>query len=153
MQSLEEFIRNHFFFAEVDPSHCEAIAKSAAILSFEPGQPIIQEGAPAVQFYLITHGKVSLDVHTPSRGDVSIQTLTAGEVVGWSWIIPPYQWLFDARAVEHSDLIVIDGKALRERCEQDHQLGYLLLKNVTAMVANRLHGTRIQLLDIYGVHS
>jgi hypothetical protein len=78
-----------------------------------------------------------------------IQTVGTGEPVGWSWMVPPHRWQFDARVLEPTGAIVFDGKALREQCERDHELGYSLLKRLVSVIAGRLAATRLQLLDIY----
>jgi hypothetical protein len=78
--------------------------------------------------------------------------LGEGEILGWSWLIPPYNWHFDARAVELTRAIALDGKCLRNKCEQDHDLGYELLKRFAHIMEQRLQATRLQLLDVYGNH-
>ena len=78
-----------------------------------------------------------------------IQTLTAGHVLGWSWLFPPYYWHFDARALEPTRAIFFYGTRLREECEQDPDLGYALMKRVTQVLINRLQATRRQILDSY----
>jgi CRP-like cAMP-binding protein len=74
-------------------------------------------------------------------------------VLGWSWLFPPYRWHFDARALELTRAIALDGKCLREKCEEDHDLGYELVKRVAQIIMERLQATRLQLLDVYGVHA
>lgn len=119
---------------------------------FDAGQFILREGEEANNFYIIRHGKVSLEIFTQDRGPITIQTIGEGEVLGWSWLIPPYHWHYDARALELTRAIALDGKCLRAKCEQDHDLGYELLKRFAYIITQRLEATRLQLLDIYGVH-
>lgn len=78
-----------------------------------------------------------------------IQTVGPGEVVGWSWLLPPYRWQFDGRAVDAVEGVVFDGAWLRQQCEQDHELGYSLLRQMVAVISSRLAATRLQRLDIY----
>jgi CRP/FNR family cyclic AMP-dependent transcriptional regulator len=94
--------------------------------------------------------KGRLEVFIPGRGSVTIQTLGSGDILGWSWLIPPYAWRFDARAVEMTRAIALDGKCLRDKCEADHDLGYELLKRIAAILGQRLDATRFRLLDVYG---
>jgi CRP-like cAMP-binding protein len=96
---------------------------------------------------LIHTGKVVLDAHTGDGERVLIQTLTGGDVLGWSWLFPPYYWHFDARAVEATEAVFFFGTPLRNECEADHELGYELLKRMSEVVINRLHVTRRQLLE------
>jgi hypothetical protein len=79
-----------------------------------------------------------------------ITTLGAGELVGWSWLFPPYRWHFDARATELTRTIAFDGACLRDKCEQDHDLGYELMRRFASLMLDRLQATRLQLLDVYG---
>jgi CRP-like cAMP-binding protein len=79
--------------------------------------------------------------------------LAAGEVLGWSWLIPPYHWKFDARAIEQTRALALDGKCLRTKCEEDHDLGYELLKRFAQIMEERLQATRLQLLDVYGLRA
>jgi CRP/FNR family cyclic AMP-dependent transcriptional regulator len=89
-------------------------------------------------------------VHAPGRGALVIETLSASDVVGWSWLFEPYRWQLDGRATEPSELVSFDGACLRGKCEEDHELGYQLMRRFAANVIDRLQATRFQLLDVYG---
>src|SRR5208282_1310540 len=91
------------------------------------GEYLAREGEPAQAFYLIQSGHVGIGTHLGERGEVPIQTLGAGSVVGWSWLLPPHEWQFDARAVDTVEGLLLDAAWLREQCAQDHELGYHLL--------------------------
>jgi CRP/FNR family transcriptional regulator, cyclic AMP receptor protein len=84
---------------------------------------------------------------------LTIQTLGVGEVLGWSWLFPPYRWLFDARTIELTRAIALDGKCLRAKCDEDHHLGYEMVKRFAQVIIERLQASRLQLLDVYGVRS
>jgi CRP-like cAMP-binding protein len=114
---------------------------------------ILREGEDANQFYLIRSGKVSIQLMTPNKGPVIIQTLHEGDILGWSWLVPPFTWHFDAKAIELTRMIALDGKCLRAKCEEDHDLGYELLKRFADIMSKRLESTRLQLMDIYGDRS
>jgi hypothetical protein len=81
-----------------------------------------------------------------------IATLEEGDIMGWSWLVPPYYWRLDARAVQQTHVLALDGKCLRSKCEENHDLGYELLKRFTQVIEQRLHATRMQLLDVYAVN-
>jgi len=153
MQTLEPILVAHPFFKDLEPRYLQLIVGCASNVRFDPGQFIFREGEEANQFYLIRQGKVALEVFVPERGSITLQTLGEGDVLGWSWLFPPYRWHFDARTLESTRAIAFDGKCLRAKCEEDHSLGYELVKRVVHVVIQRLQATRLQLLDVYGVHS
>lgn len=153
METLENTLAEHPFFHGLEPRYLQLAVGCASNVRFDAGEFILREGEEANHFYLIRHGKVALEVFAPNRGSLAIQTLEEGDILGWSWLIPPYQWRFDARAVELTRAIALDGKCLRAKCEEDHDLGYELLKRFTAILGQRLDATRFQLLDLYGVNA
>jgi CRP-like cAMP-binding protein len=150
VETLEPLLTEHPFFRDLTQSDIGLLTGCAKNARFEAGQVIFREGEDADQFYLIRNGKVALEVFTPGRGSAPILTLGAGDVLGWSWLIPPYKWRFDARAIETTRAFTLDGKCLRGKCDNDPRLGYELLKRVAAIIADRLHATRLQMLDVYG---
>ena len=149
MKAIEDFLKEHPFFRDLDALYIHSIAGYGRTIEFAPQETVFREGENADQFYAILHGKVAIDIHGSHRGPITIQTIHAGEIFGWSWLIPPYRWRFDARAVEATGAIVLDGKALRAECEKDHQLGYELFKRFAQVISKRLEHTRIQMLDLY----
>jgi len=96
-------------------------------------------------FYLIRSGLISIEVHVPNKGPQVIQTLRKGDIAGWSWIFPPYKWNFDLKVIEPVSAVALDGKCLREKCEADQSLGYLLMKKFAKIMTDRLKATRMQL--------
>lgn len=153
METLEPILAEHPFFKELEEPYLQLIVGCATNVIFNAGQSIVREGEEANHFYLIRHGKVALEIATPKKSPITIQTIGEGEILGWSWLIPPYHWLFDAKAVELTRAIALDGKCLRKKCEEDHDLGYELLKRFAHIMDQRLQATRLQLLDVYGRHS
>jgi len=151
METLESILAEHPFFKGLDPRYLQLAVGCASNVRFNAGEFVFHESEEANHFYLIREGKVALEVFAPSRGSLTIQTLEDGEILGWSWLIPPYYWRFDARAIEMTRAIALDGKCLRAKCEEDHDLGYELLKRFASILGQRLDATRFQLLDIYGV--
>ena len=152
METLEPILSEHPFLKGLDPRFIQLIVGCASNLRFNGGEYLFREGQEAGQFYIIRYGKVAVELAAAQRGVINIQTVGEGEILGWSWLIPPYSWRFDARAVELTRVIALDGKCLRAKCEEDHQLGYELLKRFSHIIAQRLEATRLQLLDLYGVH-
>lgn len=149
MESLKGYLAEHPFLSDLSTEQIALIVGCASNVRFDANQFIFKEGQEANQFYIIRHGKISLEVYRASRGSIAIETIDEGEVLGWSWLVPPYNWHFDARALELTRAIALDGKCLRTKCEEDHDLGYELLKRFAHIIMQRLHATRIQLLDMY----
>jgi CRP-like cAMP-binding protein len=150
VRGLDEIIKQHPFFAGLEPWCCELIAGCGRNVRFEPGQYLFHEADPADQFFLIRRGRVAFETTVPGRGPLRFLTLDAGQIAGISWLVPPYRWDYDAKALELTMAIALDGKCLRGKCEEDHDLGYELMKRVAAELLRRLHVTRLQMLDVYG---
>ena len=150
MENLEQILSEHPFLKGLDPQYIQLVTGCASNVRFEVGQYLFRESEEANWFYIIRQGKVAVEAYAAERGAVIIDSVIEGEVLGWSWLIPPYNWHFDARAVELTRAIALDGKCLRDKCEQDHNLGYELLKRFAHIIEQRLEATRIRLLDLYG---
>jgi CRP-like cAMP-binding protein len=153
METLEAILAKHPFFDRLEQRHLDLLVGCASNVRVDAGQFILREGEEANHFYLIRHGKVALEIFAGHRGPITVETLEDGDIVGWSWLFPPYRWRFDARAVEITRAIALDGKCLRTKSEQDHDLGYELLKRFARIVEERLQATRLQMLDVYEVRS
>jgi CRP-like cAMP-binding protein len=149
--SLEPILAEHPFFKGLAKPYLELLAGCASNVRFEAREYILRQGQEANSFYIIRHGKVALEILAPGKGPITIETIGEGDVLGWSWLFPPYQWRFDARAVELTRAIALDGVCMREKCEADHNLGYELMKRFAEIVTQRLQATRVQLLDVYNV--
>ena len=150
MEGLEQILAKHPFFAEFSDRHRQIVSGCARNHRFDPGQYLFHEGGEANEFFLIRHGRVALEIVAPGRAPIVFETLGAGEIVGASWLVPPYRWMFDARAVELTRAIGIDAACLRGKCEADHDLGYEMMKRFLPVLVKRLHATRLQILDVYG---
>ena len=150
IEGLERTLLEHPFFKGLAPDHGKLIVGCAKNVRFEAGDYLLREGEPADWFYLVRHGRVALELKSPGRAPVTIQTIREGEVAGVSWLIPPYRWTYDARAMELTRALALDAKCLRGKCEEDHHLGYDLMKRFMPVLIQRLQATRLQLLDLYG---
>jgi len=149
METLERIIAEHPFFAGLESYYTGLLTGCASNVRFATGSYIFKEGEEANTFYLIRAGKVALEILPPHARAITVETLTEGELLGWSWLLPPYIWSFDAHALQETRAIAIDGKCLRNKCEQNHDLGYEVLKRFAQIMARRLQATRFQLLDVY----
>ncbi len=150
MQTIDQLISQSPIFAGLAPAHLELIGGCARNEHVAANTILLREGEPADVFYLIRRGTVVLEVSAPGRGPLLIETLQPGDVVGWSWLFPPYRWQLDGRTTAPSELIAFDGACLRGKSDEDHELGYQLMRRFAANVVDRLQATRLQLLDVYG---
>lgn len=152
MEGLERIVREHPFFAGLDEEFVKLISGCARNVRFEAGRYLFHEGDPAKEFYLLRHGRIALELAVPGRGSVTFQTLGEGEIVGLSWLLPPYRWSYDAKALELVRAIGMDAVCLRQKSEADHDLGYEMMKRFMPVLVARLQATRLQILDVYGRH-
>jgi CRP-like cAMP-binding protein len=150
MEGLERIVAEHPFFAGLGESFTTLVSGCAKNVRFEAGQYLFHEGDPADEFYLLRHGQVALQLTAPGRGVVTFLTVGPGELAGVSWLIPPYKWTFDAKALELVRATAVDAKCLRQKCEADHDLGYEVMKRFMTVLVQRLQATQLQILDVYG---
>jgi CRP-like cAMP-binding protein len=150
METLERILSSHRFFQGLAPRYLELLVGCAANVRFAADEFLFRTGEEANHFFLIREGKVALEISAPGRTPIIVQTLREDEILGWSWLIPPYHWQLDARAMEPTRALALDGKCMRTKCEADHNLGYELLKRFAHIIEERLQQTRLQLLDVYG---
>jgi CRP/FNR family cyclic AMP-dependent transcriptional regulator len=149
VENLARLLKEHPFLAGLEQRHLEFLIGCASNVRFAADEFLCKEGQESDASYLVRSGRVTLEISVPGRGPAQLQTIEAGEVLGWSWLYPPYRWQFDARAVEPVRALRLDGNCLRAKCEGDHDLGYELVKRFLYQVHTRLERTRLQLLDIY----
>ena len=149
-QSLESVLAGVPLLEGLGPEEVALLVGCAGNVRFAAGENLFRRGDPADTFYVVRHGSVALETFVPARGAVTIETVDAGEVLGWSWLFPPYRWHFDARAVSLVRATSFDGACLRGKCERDPQLGYDLMSRFAQVMIKRLQWTRMRLLDVYG---
>ncbi len=143
-------LAGHEFLRNLPSSQVAQLATVAELQDVPAGHRFFEEGRHAGRFWLLREGRVMLDLHVPGRGDVIIESLGPGTVLGWSWLFPPYEWRFGASAVEPVGAIVLDATAVRAMCTADPALGYELTRRFSAVMLDRLQNTRLRLLDLYG---
>ena len=152
--TLEPLLRDHPFLKDLEPEYVALLAGCAANVRFREGSFLFREGDPAGQCFLIREGKMALEIAAPGRGAIIVQTLGAGDVTGFSWLLEPHQWEFDGRAVEPVRALALDGTCLRGKCADDPRLGFELTQLFARLAIRRLQATRLRLLDVYGnVHA
>ena len=149
-QSHQEILVSHPFTSGLAPAHLDRLRLCSIDRIYATGDFLCREGEAADSFILIREGRVALEVHVVRHGGLRIETLHPGEVLGWSWMVAPHRWRLDARALEPVRAVVIDAIALRKLCDQDHELGFQVLKRLTQVVGHRLTRTRAQLIEMHG---
>lgn len=150
MEGLERILKEHPFFAALEPAHTQLLAGCARNHRFAAGEYLFREGEPADEFFLVRQGQVALEIAAPGKAPIVLETLGDGEVAGSSWLVPPFRWMSDARAVTLTRAIGLDAKCLRGKCDADHHLGYEMMKRFLSVLVTRLDHSRLQILDVYG---
>src|SRR3954468_16769358 len=143
---LQSRILSHSFFNGMTDKHISIIMQGASEKNFDAGALLCAQGAPANAFFLIEQGSVLLDTHE-SGETAPIQTVHAGDVVGWSWLFPPFTWHLSAHAVEPTHAIVLSGAHLLAVAEANHEFGYELMKRVAQVLVQRIQSTGKELLE------
>jgi len=149
MKSIADILRDHPFVEGLEDDIVALIAGCAKNVVFKPGEYIFHEGEDAESFYLIRHGTVALEMFVPGQSPQVFLTLKSGEMLGASWLVPPYRWSYDARAVKLTRAIAFECTCLVEKCEADHHIGYEMMKRFIPPLVDRLQVARIQSIDLY----
>lgn len=150
-EALENFVGNlgeHALFKGLAPQYLTLLAQVAMAKQFAADEVIFREGDPANRFYLILEGEVALESPATDHGSVVLQTIGPDDVLGWSWLFPPYYWHFGARATKPTKAIFFYGTWLRDSCERDHEFGYEMMKRMAAIIIKRLQSARKRLAQL-----
>jgi CRP-like cAMP-binding protein len=147
--TLGRLLRDHPFLKGLSEDQYRILEPCGEWRTFAPGEHLCREGEEASHWYLVRSGHVALEAHMPGRASVQVASIGEGEPIGWGWLLPPYVWHFDARAVTTVDAVSMDARRLREECERNHDLGYQLVYRFARVIGQRLNSTRLQLIDIY----
>ncbi len=150
MKSIAELVGEAPTFEGMNRADLELIAGCGHNEVFERGDYLLREGDAANTFFVVRHGHVALETSVPERGALTIETIEPGDLLGWSWLVPPYRVDFDARAVEPTRVTAFDAACLRGKFDDNPGLGYELMKRFIPVIVERLQATRLRLLDVYG---
>src|SRR5579859_5071961 len=140
----------HPFLHGMRADQLTVLAEAAGDVTFPARHRLFEDGGNATSFWLIQSGRVSLDLHIPGDGPAVIETIGMGELLGWSWLFPPYRWAFGAVAASPVEAFEFDGRMVRARCESDPALGYEVTRRLARVVAKRLQSTRVRLITASG---
>jgi len=136
----------HPFLRGMPPGHLDALAAAASDVTFSAGHRIFEEGGFAGKFWLIQSGHVALDLDVPGEGRMIIDNIGRGELLGCSWLFPPYRWAFGAVCAGAVEAFEFDAAGVRARCAADPVFGYELTERLIRVVARRLQNTRSRLI-------
>jgi CRP/FNR family cyclic AMP-dependent transcriptional regulator len=140
----------HPFFRDLGPGRIAAIAAIARVEEHPTGSWIGRAGTPVDEFHAVVSGRAAVEIDSPERDPLVVSTIHGGEVIGWSWFVPPHQWRFDVVALDTVESVAIDAAGLRRACDDDPALGHRLAQRLAGVIASRLEATRHQLVDVYG---
>ncbi|HTT44797.1 MAG TPA: cyclic nucleotide-binding domain-containing protein [Thermoplasmata archaeon] len=150
-EAISDRVQHHPFMAGMDPTLVVAMSAKAEERTYDTGEMLVREGRPAEEFFLVLDGKIALEVGSVEHQAITVETIGRGEVLGWSWLVAPYRWRFDARATKPTQVIAINAAAARYALAAHPALSYQFLLKLLPVIAERLENTRVQLLDIHGV--
>jgi CRP/FNR family transcriptional regulator, cyclic AMP receptor protein len=147
--TITDYLRTHTLFSDFSNDDIIFLSDCANSRSIKKGSILFRQGEPAQKFYIILSGQISIEVPAIMGPELEIQTVGKNQVLGWSWLISPYRWSFQAEAEVDSELLEFDGDLIRTRCDQDPQLGYTLLKKFADLMATRLDAARQKMMDAW----
>ena len=145
--STIEYLSAHEFFSEFSDDDLKFLCVCSSTREIEKGKILFRQGEHADKFYVVRNGRISLQMPAIMGPALEIQTLGKDQVLGWSWLISPYKWNFQAKAEEDSELLQFDGAEILARCEQEPKFGYELLKKFAALMSECLNAARLKMMD------
>jgi CRP/FNR family cyclic AMP-dependent transcriptional regulator len=145
--SIEQVLKAHPLTRELRRDHARLLSAHAQNRVFAAGEYLWRQGEEGDALLLIHSGEVDLEISVPNQGPLPVETIVAGEALGCSWMAPSERWQFDARALTPVQAVVLQGRHVREACDQDVALGYELLKRLTPAIAQRLQRARLRLIE------
>ena len=149
METMAPILAAHPFFKGMDSRYLKILLECASRETFKPGEYLCRAEGEATKFYVIYHGRVSVEIYRTRRGPVTVQSLGETEVLG-PLFDTRYHWRFDAKALELTRVISLDVQCLHQRCDQDHDFGYELMRRYAHHLAVQFWMTKMQLADMYG---
>jgi len=148
IEVTEATLAAHPFLHGMPRNHLAVLAQAASDVIFPAGHRFFEDGGHATRFWLVQSGHVTVDVHVPGQGRVAIDTIGMGELIGWSWLFPPYMWAFGAVAASPVEAFEFDAQTVRTSCASDPALGYEVTRRVAEVLTRRLKSTRSRLISV-----
>ncbi len=148
IQTATDILADLSFFEDMPHEHLESLANCASPIEFKKGEFLLHVGKQATEFIAIRDGMVALEMEAANK-ITTLQTIGEGSIVGWSWLVPPYTWHYDARAVTPVTAVRFNAACVRQKCDADPAFGYEVLKRFSQVIVQRLIATRMQMADMY----
>lgn len=153
MKDVAQLLAEQPIFSDLGDDMFALVAGCARNEHFGVDQYLFRTGEPADRFFLVRRGLVALELVRTAGATLILDTVSTGGIVGLSWLVPPFRWNLDARAVEETSAVSIDAACLRRKCDEEPRVGYLLLQRVSGAMYQRMQGARVRMADVYGVPS
>lgn len=150
MSSHESYLAEHPFFKSLDKKYIKVLAANVTEREIKSGDIVFRQDTPASSFYVVRDGGVEVRIPSIYGPPIVVQTLGKNQLLGWSWLIPPYKWHFESCATEDGSILEFNGEALRAQCEKDPRMGYELIKHFAALMADRVQAARMRLMEVCG---
>jgi len=148
IEVTEATLAAHPFLHGMPRNHLAVLAQAGSDVTFPAGHRFFEDGGHATRFWLVQSGQVTVDVHVPGQGRVPIDTIGMGELIGWSWLFPPYIWAFGAVAASSVEAFEFDAQTVRASCTSDPALAYEVTRRVAEVLTKRLKSTRSRLISV-----
>jgi CRP/FNR family cyclic AMP-dependent transcriptional regulator len=150
MKEIKDLLKNNLYFKDLEDEFINFLAENSTFTDYEQESFIFSVREPAECFYLILSGKVALQMFSHEKGEIVLEERTDGEILGWSWLKPPYKWRFDAFTLKNTKLIVFDANLIKKQMEANPRFGYKIQSIFFNIVVDRFQATRLRLLKELG---
>ena len=150
IKTIRDHLAENPVFSGFDGDTLDLVAGCGHNVHFEAGDQLLREGTDADAVILLRHGDVAIEVAAPQKDPLIVETLHEGDIVDWSWLVPPYRNMSDARALTDVRAISLDAGCIRGKCDDYPKLGYQMFKHWLPHLAGRIRAQRLQVLDLYG---
>lgn len=147
---FESYLAKLPFFKGLGKEYIDRLCSHVKAKHLQAGDVVFSQDDKASSFFVIREGQVEVQIPSIYGAPIVVQTLGKNQVLGWSWLLPPYKWHFEARASQDSVILEFDGEALRKQCEEDARMGYELMKHFAALMADRVQAARMRVLEVCG---
>jgi len=147
---IVNYLSEHPTFRRLTKGQLKDVADHAQEVTIPAAGLLLRQDGSADKFYIVLKGKVTVEIPALFGAPIPMQHLGPAEIVGWSWLFPPFKWHFDARAAVETTAIEFDGRTLRERCGDDTALGYALAISFGELMLARLNAARGKVMEMYG---
>ena len=144
---IRDVLARNAFFEGLAEATLDLLADHATTCHLETNEILFRHDDTADRFFIVCSGRIALEVPAIEGPNLEVQSIGPDSLLGWSWLIPPYKWQFRARAVEASELVEVDGAAIRAHCDQDPRLGYELMKRFAGLMSERMAHARRKMMD------